>query len=127
MKVKIGEYLCAGRRTTVYGETLWCTRGSVHMPNYGKARNTEIHIAIGSHDRRDMFASLLHETFEMIASDLLLTYESANRADRNNYEHLLVMTHGQFTEASVRQAIVLDEILPDVEKAWRKHKGEAEK
>lgn len=70
-----------------------------------------------------VIAVLMHETLELVFSDMRLRFEHAAALASDHAAYLFVMDHCQFTEAVASAAMFITEAVPKLAKLWqRRHR-----
>lgn len=96
--------------------------GKWAFPSFGSLKHNEIIIGIDQQYWDDCLAVLLHETFEFVADELLLRYRTTNNyCPRASDTVSFSMDHNQFSELCARSASFLQDAVPLVNDAWKKH------
>ena len=115
MKQKIvGSYLCGFESVELIlkegygGEIFFVEKGFVARMKLG-----------GDQDWQDCFASLLHETLELVFDRIKCRFNPCNDMSRSTASFLFVADHNAFSDVCAKAAEFVDGCLPDLKKAYK--------
>lgn len=92
------------------------------IPDDPEPQITIIEIGTASPHYSMSVATLFHEAFETVASDLELRFAPCGSIGSSAEQCVFMFTHAQFSEITDRVGYFMSSVLPEFHKAWLKTK-----
>lgn len=129
MKTKhiVGRFRLGWRWVEVRQDTSHRNGSGWFIPDDPEPQITIIEVGTQSPHYSMAVATLLHEAFETVASELELRFAACGNLGASQEQCVFVFTHTQFAELTDRVGHFMTSVLPVFHKTWLKHRPKESK